>query len=130
MAKIFEKDDHKIVWGNALDVLSEEIKDNTIDLVFADPPYNIGKNFNGTKDKWNSDSEYLEWCYKWLDLCVKKLKDTGSMYLMAATQNMPYLDIYLRGKLEILSRIVWYYDSSGVQAKQYFGSLYEPIYSA
>ena len=38
MAKIFEKDDHKIIWGNALDVLSEEIKDNTIDLIFADPP--------------------------------------------------------------------------------------------
>jgi site-specific DNA-methyltransferase (adenine-specific) len=46
---------------------------------------------------------------------------------MNATQNMPYLDIYLRKKVDILSRIVWYYDSSGVQAKNYFGSLYEPI---
>jgi len=33
----------------------------------------------------------------------------------------------LRDKITILSRIVWYYDSSGVQAKKYFGSLYEPI---
>ena len=40
---------------------------------------------------------------------------------------MPYFDIYLRSKLHILSRIVWAYDSSGVQAKKYFGSLYEPI---
>jgi adenine-specific DNA-methyltransferase len=46
---------------------------------------------------------------------------------MAATQNMPYFDIYLSDKLNILSRIVWFYDSSGVQAKKYFGSLYEPI---
>jgi site-specific DNA-methyltransferase (adenine-specific) len=46
---------------------------------------------------------------------------------MAATQNMPHFDIYLRDKVDILSRIVWYYDSSGVQAKRYFGSLYEPI---
>ena len=49
------------------------------------------------------------------------------MYVMTATQNMPYFDIFLRDKLEILSRIVWYYDSSGVQAKRYYGSLYEPI---
>jgi site-specific DNA-methyltransferase (adenine-specific) len=40
---------------------------------------------------------------------------------------MPYFDIYLRKRLTILSRIVWYYDSSGVQAKRYYGSLYEPI---
>lgn len=125
--QVFEKDNHKIIWGDALEVLSVKIQDNSIDLIFADPPYNIGKKFNGRKDKWNSEKEYLEWCYRWLDLCIKKLKDTGSLYLMAATQNMPHLDIYLRGKLEILSRIVWYYDSSGVQAKRYYGSLYEPI---
>ena len=46
---------------------------------------------------------------------------------MTATQHMPYFDLFLRDKVTILSRIVWYYDSSGVQAKNYFGSLYEPI---
>jgi adenine-specific DNA-methyltransferase len=33
----------------------------------------------------------------------------------------------LRQRLHVLSRIVWHYDSSGVQAKKYFGSLYEPL---
>ena len=46
---------------------------------------------------------------------------------MTATQNMPHFDIFLRDKVTILSRIVWYYDSSSVQARKYFGSLYEPI---
>ncbi len=127
MTQAFEKDGHKIFWGDALEVLTRDTPDNSIDLMFADPPYNIGKDFNGRKDKWGSDSEYLAWCYRWLDLCIRKLKDTGSLYVMAATQNMPYLDIYLRDKLEVLSRIVWYYDSSGVQARRYYGSLYEPI---
>lgn len=127
MTRVFEKEGHKIYWGDALQVLSDEIPDTSIDLIFADPPYNIGKDFNGRKDKWGSDDEYREWCYCWLDLCVRKLKPTGSLYLMAATQNMPHLDIYLSKKLHILSRIVWFYDSSGVQAKRYFGSLYEPI---
>jgi site-specific DNA-methyltransferase (adenine-specific) len=127
MTRVFERDGHTVFWGDALEVLSHEIEDGSIDLIFADPPYNIGKDFNGRKDKWRSDNEYLQWCYEWLDLCLKKIKGTGSLYLMAATQSMPYFDIYLRGKLEILSRIVWFYDSSGVQAKRYYGSLYEPI---
>lgn len=46
---------------------------------------------------------------------------------MTSTQAMPYLDLYIRNKMSVLSRIIWSYDSSGVQAKKYYGSLYEPI---
>jgi len=125
--KIFEIDDHKLILGDVLEVLGSKIPDNSIDLIFADPPYNIGKDFNGFKDKWEFEKDYLEWSYTWLNLCVKKLKHNGSLYLMASTQSMPYFDLYLRDRLTILSRIVWYYDSSGVQAKKFYGSLYEPI---
>jgi len=125
--KIFKIDEHKLILGDVLEVLGSEIEDNSIDLIFADPPYNIGKNFNGFKDKWEFESDYLEWSYSWLNLCLKKLKQNGSLYLMASTQSMPYFDLYLRDRLTILSRIVWYYDSSGVQAKKFYGSLYEPI---
>ena len=125
--KIFEKNGHAVIWGDAIEAMTNEIPDESIDLVFADPPYNIGKNFNGRKDRWPSDESYLAWCYQWLDLCILKLKPTGSLYVMTATQNMPFFDIFLRKRLAILSRIVWAYDSSGVQARNYFGSLYEPI---
>lgn len=124
--EIFEKDNSKIILGDAIEVLAS-LPDESIDLIFADPPYNIGKNFNGIKDKWESEEEYLKWCYRWLDLCIKKIKPDGSFYVMTSTQAMPYFDLYLRNKLAILSRIIWYYDSSGVQAKNYYGSLYEPI---
>jgi site-specific DNA-methyltransferase (adenine-specific) len=117
---------YKIIYGDALEALVK-IPDNSIDLIFADPPYNIGKNFNGKIEKWESEDEYLNWCYEWLDLCIKKLKSNGSFYVMTATQFMPFFDIYLRKKINILSRLVWYYDSSGVQAKKYYGSMYEPI---
>jgi len=125
--KSFEKNGHLIILGDAIEVLTHEIQDNSVDLIFADPPYNIGKNFNGRIDKWDSDTDYLNWCYKWIDLCINKLKSTGSFYVMTSTQNMPCFDIYVRKRLTILARIIWYYDSSGVQAKGYFGSLYEPI---
>jgi len=122
----FENKEHIIFHGDIIEVLSNEITDASVDLIFLDPPYNIGKKFNGKKYK-QKDNEYLEWCYEWINLCLKKLKKTGSMYVMTSTQFMPYFDIYLRDKIEILSRIVWYYDSSGVQAKKYYGSMYEPV---
>lgn len=123
---IFGNEHHKIIHGDALEAL-KTLPNASVDLIFADPPYNIGKDFNGQKDKWASEEDYLAWCYSWLEVCLQKLKPTGSFYVMTATQFMPFFDLYLRKKIEILSRIVWYYDSSGVQAKKYFGSLYEPI---
>ncbi|MCD8408555.1 adenine-specific DNA-methyltransferase [Tenacibaculum dicentrarchi] len=125
--KEFGNIDHKIYQGDVIEILQNKIEDNSIDLIFVDPPYNIGKDFNGLMDKWENDEDYLKWCYKWIDLCLKKLKDNGSFYVMTSTQFIPYFDIYLRDKTNILSRIIWSYDSSGVQAKKFFGSMYEPI---
>ncbi|MBI5383176.1 MAG: adenine-specific DNA-methyltransferase [Verrucomicrobia bacterium] len=124
---VFAKYGHKIVFGDALEALQEHVADSSVDLVFADPPYNIGKVFNGRRDKWPTEEAYLEWSYGWLDLCLRKLKPHGSFYLTCSTQCFPHFDLYLRKKLTVLSRIVWFYDSSGVQAKRYFGSLWEPI---
>jgi adenine-specific DNA-methyltransferase len=121
-----EAGNHVLIHGDCVTEL-DNIENNSIDLIFADPPYNIGKNFNGFIDKWNTEDEYLKWCYKWIDLCIDKLKSNGSFYVMTSTQFMPYFDIYIRKKIHILSRIIWYYDSSRVQAKKYYGSLYEPL---
>lgn len=125
-AKKYSNEAATIYHGDCLEVL-EEIPDSSVDLIIADPPYNIGKRFGKFKDSWPSDLEYVEWCYSWLEICINKLKQTGALYVMASTQAMPYLDLWLRDRLTVMSRIVWHYDSSGVQAKKYFGSLYEPI---
>ena len=127
MVSHWENEQHKIYHGDALEVLTATIKGESVDLIFADPPYNIGKKFGDFHDRWPSDNEYAEWCYKWIDQCVRVLKPTGAMYLMTSTQAMPYLDLFVRDRMTVLSRIVWFYDSSGVQAKKYFGSTYEPI---
>lgn len=115
-----------VVHGDCIEVLAT-IKSKSVDLIFADPPYNIGKDFGNNKDQWVSVDEYVAWCKKWIDECMRVLKDDGTMYFMTATQHMPYLDIYVSRKYHVLSRIVWTYDSSGVQSKKNFGSLYEPI---
>ena len=123
--KKFSSDEHTIIHGDSLLAL-KKIESESIDLIFADPPYNIGKDFDGLHDKVE-ESQYFSWCYEWIDECFRVLKKTGSFYLMNSTQNTPLLDLYCRKKFSILSRIVWSYDSSGVQAKRFFGSLYEPM---
>lgn len=119
-----------VIHGDALALMEGVVEDSTVNLIFADPPYNIGKKFGDFHDRWESDDAYMSWCMRWLDLCIRKLATDGTLYVMASTQTMPYIDLYLRSRLTILSRIVWAYDSSGVQAKRYFGSLYEPILHA
>lgn len=114
---------------DCLEVL-KSIKDNSVDLIFVDPPYNLGKDFGNSSDKWQSLTKYIEWCQTWINECIRILKKDGTFYLMNATQHMPYLDLYISSKLKVVGRIVWFYDSSGVQAKNKFGSLYEPILMA
>lgn len=123
--KIFENAEHKIIHGESLEILCK-MPNDSVDLIFADPPYNIGKNFDGLIENWAQEN-FLEWCYTWIKECHRVLKPTGTMYLMNSTENMPYLDIWCRKYFFIRSRIIWSYDSSGVQARNYYGSLYEPI---
>lgn len=124
---IYAADGVTILHGDALEVMDRVIPDSTVNLVFADPPYNIGKSFGGFRDKWPSDKAYVEWCCRWLEICLRKLAADGSLYVMTSTRAMPSLDLWLRDHCTVQSRIVWHYDSSGVQARKYFGSMYEPI---
>lgn len=127
---LFRSGDHTVFHGDALSVLATDVPDASVDLVFADPPYNIGKRFGSFVDRWDSDESYARWCEDWLTLCIQKLKPHGTLYVMTSTQAMPSVDLFLRRRMTILSRIVWHYDSSGVQAKKYYGSLYEPLLHA
>lgn len=115
-----------VILGDCLEIL-KKMNPESVDLIFADAPYGIGKNFGNNIDKWKDKFAYIDWCKSWIDECMRVLKNTGTMYLMTATQHMPYIDVYVSEKYSVLCRIVWTYDSSGVQSKKIFGSLYEPI---
>lgn len=114
------------ILGDCIPIL-KSIKSKSINLIFADAPYNIGKDFGNNSDKWDSVQSYITWCKTWIDECLRILRDDGTMYFMTATQHMPYLDVYVSENYNVLCRIIWSYDSSGVQSKKMYGSLYEPI---
>ncbi|WP_018659569.1 adenine-specific DNA-methyltransferase [Allofustis seminis] len=124
-----ESEDSLIIFNDCIATL-KSIKDKSVNLIFADPPYNLGKDFGNDSDSWENKNEYLNWCYSWIDECFRVLKDNGTFYLMNSTQNIPYISIYIQNKYHIINDIVWVYDSSGVQSKKKYGSLYEPILMA
>lgn len=128
-----ELDEEYMCNNNSMAILGESIsvlknmKDKSVQLIFADAPYNIGKDFGNNSDKWENIQDYISWCKTWINECMRVLSDTGTMYFMTATQHMPYLDVFVSEKYNVLCRIIWSYDSSGVQSKKIYGSLYEPI---
>lgn len=81
---------------DCLDVLNF-IKDNSIDCVFADPPFNLGKDYkNGYHDNLE-DKDYLSWCCKWLGECVRILKPGGSLFVYALPAIAINFGAYLNG---------------------------------
>ena len=57
--KKYNLDKHTLYYGDALNVLPT-LADGSTDLIFVDPPYNIGKRFANFVDKWPSDKVYIE----------------------------------------------------------------------
>ena len=121
-----EKNSQIVILGDSIELM-KNMESKSIDLIFADEPYNIGKDFGNNKDSWETTELYIEWNKKWIDEAIRILKDNGTIYLMTATQHMPFIDVYVQQNYHVLSRVIWSYDSSGVQSKKMYGSLYEPI---
>lgn len=64
MEPIFETELGKLYNADCLEVLPQ-IGEESVDLIFADPPFNLGKDYgNGLSDSMK-DQEYLEWCGRW-----------------------------------------------------------------
>ena len=54
-----------------------------VDCVFADPPFNLGKDYkNGFNDKVK-EAEYYDWCHQWINECSRVLKPGGAFFLYA-----------------------------------------------
>jgi len=71
--------------GDCLELLSE-MNECSIDTVFADPPFNIGKDYKNGYDDKTSENEYLAWCEKWISECSRVLKPGGSFFLYATPE--------------------------------------------
>ncbi|MDR2141713.1 MAG: site-specific DNA-methyltransferase [Deltaproteobacteria bacterium] len=90
---------------NSLDLL-KNIKDNVIDLVFADPPYNIKK---ADWDKFNSQEDYINWSIKWIAEVSRILKPTGSLYICGFSEILADLKYPAMKFFKNCKWLVWSY---------------------
>ena len=84
----FEHPNGRLYQGNSIDWL-KSLDDASVDLVFADPPYNIRK---AEWDSFDSQEEYIDWSIQWISQVSRVLKPAGSLYAVSYT----HLDVYKR----------------------------------
>jgi len=83
-----------LIEGDCLDVL-RFVESETIDTVFADPPFNLGKEYGERFHDRLGHDEYVAWCRSWIDECVRTLKPGGSFFLY----NIPKWNVLLGAHL-------------------------------
>jgi len=91
--------------GDAVEIL-KKYPDNCVDLVFADPPYNLDKAYNLYDDE-KEDQRYINWCNSWLKEYIRVLKPTGSLYLLNLPKWAIYHTAFLNQYLYLQNWIVW-----------------------
>ena len=84
-----------------------KLPDEFADLIIIDPPYNLTKDFNGTKFNARTDQAYEEYLDSWLPQVCAKLKPTGSLYLCGDWKCTAPLQRALEKNLTIMNRITW-----------------------
>jgi site-specific DNA-methyltransferase (adenine-specific) len=82
------------------------IADGSVDLVIADPPYGLGKDYGNDSDRLGTD-EYLAWSRLWIDAVLPKLKASGSLYVFLTWQHSPEVFSYLKTRLAMANEIIW-----------------------
>lgn len=91
-----------------IDILKglSKIDNSSIDIIICDPPYSISGNmFGNKKDSYNID-EYVIWSKKWMDECVRVLKDTGTIFIYGFSEILSYLSV----NLSLDKRwLIWHY---------------------
>jgi DNA modification methylase len=99
----------QILEGDALKLIAD-VKSQSIDLIIADPPYNLGKDYGNNHDLKGFD-EYLDFTRNWLGEAHRVLKDEGSIYVFIGVRFISYLYDILDRELKMFfnSWITWHY---------------------
>ena len=96
----------KTILGNMLEVCSL-LPEKSIDLIIADPPYNLTKSFNGTTFAKKTTKAYEEYTREWLSAVKPLLKDTGSIYVCCDWESSLIIGNVLSDFFHVRNRITW-----------------------
>ncbi|MDX9918283.1 MAG: site-specific DNA-methyltransferase [Gudongella sp.] len=105
----------------------KSLKKETVDLIIADPPYNLNKNFGNKSDQWDDVNSWLNWSKKWINESIRILKPTGSIFIYGIHHYLCYIHCYLYQKnLKYQRQIIWHYEN-GFSGYKTLNAFYEPI---
>ena len=96
----------KLIAGNTFDLL-KFLPERSVDLLIADPPYNLDKDFHGSKFSRMTAEEYEEYTESWLRAVLPLLKPDASVYICCDWQNSPEVCRVMRKYLIVRNRITW-----------------------
>ncbi len=118
--------EQRAVLGNALSEIPK-IKSETFDLIVADPPYNLGKDYGNNHDIKGFD-EYLDFTHSWLSEAYRVLKPHGTIYVFMGFRFIAYLYNILERELGMFfnSWIVWHY-TQGIGKTKGFSPRHDDI---
>ena len=117
---------NKIINKDCLEYLNKIPKNIKFDLVIADPPYNIGKNFGNSSDNLPL-VEYIKWSEIWITKCLSLLKENGLIYIYGFPEILAYISI--KFPLENQKWLVWHYTNKTVPSLKFWQRSHETILS-
>lgn len=97
---------NKTVRGDTFEIL-RLLPENSFDLLFADPPYNLTKNFGENSFRQTSVDEYENWLDSWLKDCVPLLKPTASVYICGDWRSSSAIERVGLKYFNLQNRITW-----------------------
>lgn len=101
----FETKSGKLFRGDSLDWLTS-LQSETVDLIFADPPYNLKK---ADWDDFESHEHYVEWSRAWIEQAARALKKNGTLYVCGFSEILADVKVAAMPFFKSCRWIIWHY---------------------
>lgn len=105
----------------------QELEAESVDLIIADPPYNLKKDFGNGSDHWESVQEWFSWSKEWIGDSIRILKPSGNIFIYGIHHYLCYLQCFLYEKnMRYRRQIIWHYEN-GFSGYKTLNAFYEPL---
>ena len=120
--------ENSIVIGDAFESL-KKIKDNSVDLLIVDPPYNMDKSFHGNNFKKLGMDKYAEYTEEWIKAILPKLKKTASVYVCCDWRSALVIGGVINKYFILRNRITWQREKGRGAKKNWKNSMEDIFYA-